>query len=195
MADNWLLAKGAAAAEMKAYVDDTLKEAGALKGVPCQIDSIESITGGKRVNFVWEDNEGQEHTDHMDVMDGEDGKDGTDGTDGTDGKDGKDGRDGIDAIPAKVVSEETSYSTALEADKYYKFGELTSFALSCDNTWLTDTEHMHEYMFEFESGSTPTTFTYDSTNLVLLDEDFTVEASSKYQGSVLEGIIIIAKVG
>ena len=91
MADKWLMAKGAASAEMKEYVDDTLKGAGALKGVPCQIDSIESITGGKRIHFVWEDNEGEEHTDHVDVMDGEKGDKGDTGATGADGADGQDG--------------------------------------------------------------------------------------------------------
>lgn len=58
---------------LKAYIDATLAGAGALKGVPCEISDITDITGGTRVTFVWEDNEGHTYTDHIDVMDGEKG--------------------------------------------------------------------------------------------------------------------------
>ena len=37
----------------KKYVDDSLAGAGAVKGVPCQIDSITDITGGHRITFKW----------------------------------------------------------------------------------------------------------------------------------------------
>lgn len=177
---------------LKKLIEDTLVSAGAIKGAPCEVQSITDIEGGKRVTFAWEDSEGETHTANMDVMNGVNGIDGKDGKDGTDGKDG---RDGSDATPSKVVSEATSYSTPLVVDTYYKFGELTSFALSCDTVWSTDNTHLHEYMFEFESGETPTTFTYDSTNLTLWDSSFTVKASTKYQGSVVEGVIVICEVG
>ena len=94
----------------------------------------------------------------------------------------------------RVVSDATSYSTPLAADTFYKFGELTAFALAIDNTASTDTAHYHEYMFEFTSGATPTTFTYDNS-LSLWDSTFTVAANKKYQGSVVEGVIIICEVG
>lgn len=60
----------------KKYTDDTVAGAGGLEGKPCQIESIEAITGGNRVTFLWEDNEGESHTDTMDVMNGTDGSDG-----------------------------------------------------------------------------------------------------------------------
>lgn len=63
----------------KKYTDDSIAGAGGLEGKPCQIQSIEAITGGNRVTFLWEDNEGVEHTDTMDVMNGTDGADGQDG--------------------------------------------------------------------------------------------------------------------
>lgn len=66
----------------KKYTDDTVAGAGGLEGKPCQIESIEAITGGNRVTFLWEDNEGESHTNTMDVMNGVDGTDGTDGSDG-----------------------------------------------------------------------------------------------------------------
>ena len=66
----------------KKYTDDTVAGAGGLEGKPCQIESIEAITGGNRVTFLWEDNEGESHTNTMDVMNGVDGTDGSDGSDG-----------------------------------------------------------------------------------------------------------------
>lgn len=66
----------------KKYTDDTVAGAGGLEGKPCQIESIEAITGGNRVTFLWEDNEGESHTSTMDVMNGVDGTDGSDGSDG-----------------------------------------------------------------------------------------------------------------
>lgn len=63
----------------RAYTDKALEGAGALKGAPCQIKSITSITGGHRVTFEWEDSEGGTSTETMDVMDGTNGTDGDDG--------------------------------------------------------------------------------------------------------------------
>lgn len=63
----------------RAYTNKALEGAGALKGAPCQIKSITSITGGHRVTFEWEDSEGETSTETMDVMDGTNGTDGTDG--------------------------------------------------------------------------------------------------------------------
>ena len=71
--------------ELKQYVDDTIEGAGAVAGVPCQIQSITDITGGHRVTFLWVDNAGTSHTSTMDVMDGTNGQDGADGQDGQDG--------------------------------------------------------------------------------------------------------------
>lgn len=54
-------------------IEDTLKGAGAIKGAPCTIKSIEPITGGNRVTFSWKDTSNVEHTQTMDVMNGEKG--------------------------------------------------------------------------------------------------------------------------
>ena len=67
---------------LKKYTDNAIEGAGAIKGKNCTIDSITSITGGNRVTFKWELDDGTEQTDIMDVMDGVDGADGTDGIDG-----------------------------------------------------------------------------------------------------------------
>lgn len=69
----------------RAYAKALVEGAGALKGAPCQIQSITSITGGNRITFAWENSEGVTETDTLDVMDGVDGTNGTNGTDGTDG--------------------------------------------------------------------------------------------------------------
>ena len=54
----------------KKYTDNSLAGAGAVAGVPCQIQSITPITGGNRVTFLWEDNNNVSHTSTLDVMDG-----------------------------------------------------------------------------------------------------------------------------
>lgn len=69
----------------RAYTDKAIEGGGALKGAPCQIQSITPITGGNRITFAWENSEGETETDTLDVMDGVNGTNGTDGTDGTDG--------------------------------------------------------------------------------------------------------------
>lgn len=58
-------------AASRKYTDDSiLGTAGPLKGKPCTINSITSITGGKRITFGWYDNSGSSHTSTLDVMDG-----------------------------------------------------------------------------------------------------------------------------
>ena len=78
-------------AKSKTYTDETVVGAGAIKGAPCQIDSIEDIEGGHRVTFLWVDNSGEEHTDTMDVMNGEKGEKGDKGDKGDKGTPGSSG--------------------------------------------------------------------------------------------------------
>lgn len=71
------------------YTDETVIGGGAIKGAPVQIESIEDIEGGHRVNFKWELNDGVTVLrDHMDVMNGEKGEQGDKGEQGLPGKDG-----------------------------------------------------------------------------------------------------------
>ena len=58
----------------KKYTDNSLAGAGAVAGVPCQIQSITPITGGNRITFIWKDNNNVSHTSTLDVMDGADGE-------------------------------------------------------------------------------------------------------------------------
>lgn len=62
--------------ETKQYVEDTIMGAGAIKGAPCQISSIESTEEGTKVIFVWKLNDGTERSEAIIVKDGEAGKDG-----------------------------------------------------------------------------------------------------------------------
>lgn len=64
------------------YTDDSMAGAGAVAGVPCQIQSITAITGGNRVTFLWVDNNGDSHTSTMDVLNGAQGDPGEKGDTG-----------------------------------------------------------------------------------------------------------------
>lgn len=77
-----------ALASSKSYTKETVEGAGAVAGVPCQIQSITDIPGGHRITFLWEDNEGTEHTDTLDVMNGDTGPKGDVGEQGEPGNDG-----------------------------------------------------------------------------------------------------------
>ena len=68
-----------ALAAANSFTKVTVAGAGAIAGKPCQIQSIEDITDGKRVTFLWVDNNDTEHTSTMDVMNGEQGEDGEEG--------------------------------------------------------------------------------------------------------------------
>ena len=69
----------------QSYTDISIAGAGSIKGKNCQIDSIEDIEGGHRVNFKWELDDGTVLTDHMDVMNGEPGPAGKPGPKGDPG--------------------------------------------------------------------------------------------------------------
>ena len=80
------------------YTDDSVEGAGAIKGKPCQIQSITEITGGHRVTFVWEKNDGTEQSQTLDIMDGERGEQGIQGETGATGATGAQGIQGIQGI-------------------------------------------------------------------------------------------------
>ena len=58
----------------KKYTDETVAGGGAIKGKNLVVTSIESITGGKRINVQWTLDNGTVLTDHVDLENGEDGK-------------------------------------------------------------------------------------------------------------------------
>ena len=67
------------------YTDISIAGAGAIKGSPCTISSIEDIEGGHRVTFKWTLTDGTEQTETMDVMNGERGETGVKGDKGDPG--------------------------------------------------------------------------------------------------------------
>lgn len=82
----------------EAYTRASLNGVGALKGVPCQIQSIEDISDGSRVTYLWEDKEGVEHTSVMIVLNGERGPQGIQGPQGVQGAVGPKGDTGAQGI-------------------------------------------------------------------------------------------------
>lgn len=82
----------------KKYTADSMEGAGAVKGKPCQIQSITEIEGGKRITFLWVDNSEVEHTSVLDVMNGAKGEQGEVGPQGIQGPKGNDGANGPQGI-------------------------------------------------------------------------------------------------
>ena len=85
----------------KKYTDNSLAGAGAVAGVPCQIQSITPITGGNRVTFLWVDNNNVSHTSTLDVMNGlkgDKGDQGEKGATGIQGPKGEQGEQGLQGI-------------------------------------------------------------------------------------------------
>ena len=107
------------------YTDESLDGAGALKGVPCQIQSITDITGGKRITFLWVDNSENEHTSTLDVMNGDKGETGETGATGADGQPGQDGQDGR-GIKRSYVDEDKHFIIVYTDDTEEDCGVITS---------------------------------------------------------------------
>lgn len=63
----------------KRYVDEVIAGTGAIKGAPCQIQSIEPVEGGNKITFLWELGDGSQRTDTVIIKDGIDGTPGLDG--------------------------------------------------------------------------------------------------------------------
>ena len=55
---------------LKKYVDDTLVGMGALKGAPCEVQSINKVNGVTTVTLEWTDTAGTVHTQSFDIEDG-----------------------------------------------------------------------------------------------------------------------------
>jgi hypothetical protein len=80
------------------YTDESLAGGGAIKGKPCQIQSITDITGGHRITFAWELDDGTERSQYVDIMDGERGPQGVQGLTGATGPQGPRGENGAQGI-------------------------------------------------------------------------------------------------
>ena len=57
----------------KKYTNDTAIGMGAVKGAPCQVESIDKVNKTTTITLKWEDNLGASHTQSFDIEDGLDG--------------------------------------------------------------------------------------------------------------------------
>jgi len=55
---------------LRKYVNDTLVGMGALKGAPCEVQSIDKVDGTTTVTLKWTDTTGTDHTQSFDIEDG-----------------------------------------------------------------------------------------------------------------------------
>ena len=98
----------------KKYTDDSISgSSGVIRGKNCTITSIVPITGGNRITFAWELDDGTPQTETLDVMNGADGQTGQTGPAGQDGAPGKDGINGRDGVPGRGIS-----STTIDANNH-----------------------------------------------------------------------------
>ena len=88
----------------KKYTDETVGGGGTIKGKNCTISDISPITGGNRVTFAWELDDGTTQTSTLDVMDGTQGAPGQDGAPGQNGQDGAPGTNGRDGAPGRGIT-------------------------------------------------------------------------------------------
>ena len=102
-----------------------------------------------------------------------------------------DGRNLEDTIGdyAKIVvmGAASATSRALKPNYYYKWGTVTSLTLTLETP--ANAEEYSEYMFQFTSGSTPTTLSLPSTVKWVAEPN--IEANKTYQVSILNNIGII----
>lgn len=84
----------------------------------------------------------------------------------------------------------SSTTTMLSENIYYIWGEVASLTLTLGTP--ADASKLSEYMFEFQSGATPTTLSLPSS--VKWVETPTIEANKTYQVSIVDNIAIIVGV-
>lgn len=98
-------------------------------------------------------------------------------------------RDLINLKADKIEVIENADATELQPNKYYKWGEVASLSL----TLGTPVDGvLNEYMFEFVSGTTPTTLTLPDT--IKWETIPNIEANKKYQISIVNNIALIVGV-
>lgn len=85
--------------------------------------------------------------------------------------------------------EPTETTLELSPNKFYKFGEVTNLTL----TLVPEIENIYnEYMFQFTSGTTPTTLSLPDT--IKWAGDNTIEANKIYQVSIVNNIAVLGGV-
>ena len=91
----------------------------------------------------------------------------------------------------KILVETSAQTTiTIDPNKYYTFGEVASLNITL--TTPSDNTIYNEYMFEFDSGTTPTSLILPNT--VSWVETPTIEASKTYQVSIVNNIALIVGV-
>lgn len=95
-----------------------------------------------------------------------------------------------DSVP--VIEHGTSDTTFnLVPNEFHVWGTVSSLTLTLANP--VDPDYYAEYIFEFTSGSTPTSLSI-SPNTIKWPETPTIEANKTYQVSILNGIGLIVAV-
>lgn len=92
----------------------------------------------------------------------------------------------------KVVSiSSTETSKTIDANTYYKWGTMTSLTISLNTN--VDSGILNEYIFEFVSGSTPTTLSLPSSIKWLNGLTPLIKANKTYQVSIVNNLGVIAE--
>ena len=90
----------------------------------------------------------------------------------------------------KIVSVSSSETTkTIDSNTYYKWGTMTSLNISLNTN--VDSSILNEYMFEFTSGSTPTTLSLPSSIKWLNGLSPIIEQNKTYQVSIINNLGII----
>ena len=88
-------------------------------------------------------------------------------------------------IPIEQVSESEK---EIQPDVYYIFGEKETLTITLAST---DSNYYHKYMFEFNSGATPTTLNVPETIKWENGTISTIEANKTYQVSIVNNLAVI----
>lgn len=117
------------------------------------------------------------------------GANGLQGPTGIEGPTGPQGTAGVDGgqIP---ISAQTVATLEISPNIYYTWSEISALTITLATP--TDTTILNKYMFEFISGTTATVLTLPSA--VKIANGITIEASKRYQVSILNNIAIIVGV-
>lgn len=129
----------------KKFTKDTVIGMGAIKGAPCQVQSIDKVDKTTTVTLKWEDNLGNTHTQDFDIEDGEDGVSVVDATITANGHLELTLSDGNDIDCGKVLPQ---YDTMPLADA-------TTLGAIYQYIGATDASYTNGYFYEcvYEGGS------------------------------------------
>lgn len=86
-----------------------------------------------------------------------------------------------------LISNETATTKAISPNVFYVWGTMSSLVITL--TTPTDSSIYNEYMFQFISGTTATTFSLPSDVVIL--NNTTIEANKTYQVSIVKGLAVV----